>query len=105
MQRSVVDNRYVFLHLLGGVGVVKVDLACGRILERRVALEVEREAGASLDYPDVVQAYDRGETEDGTYYAAMEYFPGGTLEDRILSVARGRGTVPTTSNPDASVHV
>lgn len=84
----------------------KVFLACDEVLDRDVALKVLREqyardkvfvrsfereakAAASLNYPHIVQVYDRGTTADGTYYIAMEYVPGGTLKDRIL----GEGSV------------
>jgi eukaryotic-like serine/threonine-protein kinase len=38
---------------------------------------------ASLSHPNIVQVYDRGETEEGASYIAMEYVPGGTLKERI----------------------
>ena len=78
----------------------EVFLARDRVLERDVALKVlrgqyaeneefverfRREAlnAASLSHPNIVSVYDRGEAEDGSYYMAMEYVPGGTLKDRI----------------------
>ena len=101
MERTVVDNRYVLSGLLGGGGMGKVFLACDEVLDRDVALKVLREqyaedeefverfereakAAASLNYPHIVSVYDRGTTEEGIYYIAMEHVPGGTLKDRIL---------------------
>jgi hypothetical protein len=43
----------------------------------------EAKNAAALNRPDIVQVYDQGRTEDGTYYIAMEYVPGGTLAQRI----------------------
>jgi hypothetical protein len=40
-------------------------------------------SAASLSHPNIVQVYDRGETEEGASYIAMEYVPGGTLKERI----------------------
>jgi serine/threonine-protein kinase len=70
------------------------------VLDRDVALKVlrshyagdqefaerfrrEARSAASLSHPSIVQVYDRGETEDGTSYIAMEYVPGGTLKEQI----------------------
>jgi eukaryotic-like serine/threonine-protein kinase len=43
----------------------------------------EAKNAASLNHPGVVQVYDKGRSEDGTYYMAMEYIRGGTLKKRI----------------------
>jgi len=78
-----------------------VFLAHDDVLEREVALKVmsgryarddefverfrrEAQSAAALSHPNIVSIYDRGESEDGTYYIAMEYLPGGTLKDRIV---------------------
>jgi eukaryotic-like serine/threonine-protein kinase len=78
----------------------EVYLAHDGVLERDVALKVlrsqyagdeevaerfrrEARSAASLSHPHIVQVYDRGETEDGTSYIAMEYVPGGTLKEQI----------------------
>ena len=75
-------------------------LAHDEVLGRDVALKVlgaqyaddegfverfRREAknAAALNHPNIVQIYDQGRSEDGTYYIAMEYVPGGTLKERI----------------------
>ena len=84
-----------------------VFLAHDDVLDRDVALKVmsaryasdeefverfkrEAQSAAALSHPNIVSIFDRGAAEDGTYYIAMEYLPGGTLKDRILK----RGALP-----------
>jgi eukaryotic-like serine/threonine-protein kinase len=100
VQGSVVDNRYDIVRPLGSGGMGEVYLARDRTLGRDVALKIlrsqfarDREAAerfkrealsaARLSHPSIVQVYDRGDTEDGSSYIAMEYVPGGTLKERI----------------------
>ena len=37
----------------------------------------EAMSAAALNHPNIVQIYDRGRSEDGTFYIVMEYVPGG----------------------------
>src|SRR5215213_8826346 len=81
--------------------MAEVFLAHDRILDRDLALKVlkehyakdehfvwrfrkEAQSAAALNHQNVVQIYDQGRAEDGRYYIAMEYVPGGSLEDLIL---------------------
>ncbi|MDP9455808.1 MAG: Stk1 family PASTA domain-containing Ser/Thr kinase [Actinomycetota bacterium] len=101
MEQMVVDNRYALVRALGSGGMAKVYLAHDEVLGRDVALKMlrgayaedeefverfkrEAQAAARLSHPNIVAVYDRGRSEDGSYYIAMEYVPGGTLKDRIV---------------------
>jgi eukaryotic-like serine/threonine-protein kinase len=105
--RTLIDDRYELLALAGSGGMAEVYLARDVVLDREVALKLlkaryaqdeefverfrrEAKSAASLASPHVVPIFDRGESEDGTYYIAMEYVPGGTLKDRI----RTEGALP-----------
>jgi eukaryotic-like serine/threonine-protein kinase len=96
-----VDTRYQTIKLLGSGGMAEVYLVHDAVLDRDVALKVlsrryvdddegierfrsEARSAAALSHPNIVSIYDRGETEDGTYYIVMEYVAGGTLHERIL---------------------
>src|SRR5918997_910064 len=106
--------RYLPRRLIGSGGMAEVYLARDRELDRDVAIKrlrqhyahdeevverFEREArsAASLSHPNVVSVYDRGETDDGSYYIVMEYVPGGNLKERILE----KGALP----PEEAIEV
>jgi len=48
----------------------------------RTRFEREARAAASLAHPNVTRVYDYGEA-DGRLFMALEYLPGGTLEERL----------------------
>jgi serine/threonine protein kinase len=102
MPQTLIDNRYALGDLLGSGGMAEVYLAHDEVLDRDVALKVlknqyahneefvkafrrEARSAAALNHPSIVPIYVWGRSEDGTYYMAMEYVPGGTLKDRIRS--------------------
>jgi eukaryotic-like serine/threonine-protein kinase len=100
MGTGLIDNRYELRRLVGSGGMADVHLAHDETLGRDVALKLlkdhyaedkefverfRREArnAAALSHPNIVPIFDRGETDNGTYYMTMEYLSGGTLKDWI----------------------
>ena len=95
----VIDGRYRLIERVGSGGMAEVwaaeDLQLGRkvalkLLHRRFSEDPEfverfkREASsaASLQHPNVVSTYDRGQW-DGTYYIAMEFLEGRSLKQLV----------------------
>lgn len=106
-------GNYRLLSLLGKGSMGTVYLADHTMMNRRVALKVlpfnhveqpafldrflrEAQAGAALDHPNIVRAYDVGKENDGkrdVYFLAMEYVEGRDLAqlvkaDGVLAFAR-----------------
>src|ERR687893_491944 len=116
--QQLVDNRYRLVRPLGSGGMADVYLAHDSILDRDIALKVmstryasddefverfkrEAQSAAALSHANIVSIFDRGESEDGTYYIAMEYLPGGTLKDRILK----RGALPPQMAAEVALQI
>ena len=105
MDLILVDDRYELRALTGSGGMADVFLAYDRVLDRDVALKLlkdryardeefverfrrEAKSAAALANRHIVPVFDRGETETGTSYIAMEYVPGGDLGDLLEGEGR-----------------
>lgn len=101
-----VDGYTVVRHLKRG-GMADVYLARHAGLQRDVAMKVlldtyldntsfverfqrEAQAMARLEHPNIVHVYDTGTLPDGRPYFTMQFVPGGTLEEKLESLAAER---------------
>ncbi|KPM50514.1 serine/threonine protein kinase [Frankia sp. R43] len=92
---------YRFLRDLGHGGFSTVHLAEQEIFDRQVAVKVMhadlrdpdarrrfvrecRATGRLTGNPNIITVFDAGTTIDHRPYIAMEYFPAGTLRDRVI---------------------
>jgi eukaryotic-like serine/threonine-protein kinase len=93
-------NQYYLGDRIGAGGMGEVYLAEHRLLKRPCALKMIRpdrsgdpralerfehevRATAGLSAPNIVEVYDYGRTEDGTFFYVMEYLQGMSLEDLV----------------------
>jgi serine/threonine-protein kinase len=93
-------GQYRVRHRLGAGGMGEVYLAEHVLLRRPCALKLIRPEGAgdptalarferevqamaTLTHPNVVEIFDYGRADDGTFYYAMEYLPGLSLEQLV----------------------
>jgi len=76
---------YKATHLMLGkalaVKLIKADLPASPDVVRR--FQREAKAASNLNHPNIVPAYDLGQTQDGTLYIAMEYIDGPSLKEVI----------------------
>ncbi|NJD87091.1 MAG: hypothetical protein FIB05_03610 [Betaproteobacteria bacterium] len=95
---------YTLERELGEGGISRVYLARHSHLKRPVAVKVLKAALASdemvtrferevqlcsrLSHPNTIEIYDYGRTRDGTFYYAMEYLDGLSLEELVQSGGR-----------------
>ncbi len=119
MEQTILDNRYRLGEpLLGSGQMAQVYLARDEVLARDVAVKLLREtysgdeefverfrreaqSAASLTHPNIVSVYDLGRSEEGSYYMAMEYVPGGTLKERIS----GRGPLDAATAATVALQI
>jgi serine/threonine protein kinase len=114
-------GKYVIVQSLGRGGMAEVYLAYQESLDRYVAVKLmhtfladeqnfltrfQREAKsmASLNHGNIVSVYDF-DVQNGVYYIVMEYVPGGTLKQRLETIAKEDETLPLTESTRVALEV
>jgi serine/threonine-protein kinase len=80
--------RHSHLRRPTAVKVLKSHLASDEVIRR---FEREVQLCSQLTHPNTIEIYDYGRTRDGTFYYAMEYVHGISLQDLV----QGEGPLPT----------
>src|SRR5262249_12214146 len=86
---------HVLLRRPCAVKVIRTERVGDPQAQRRFEREVQ--VTATLSHPNTVEVYDYGKADDGTFYYAMEYLPGVSLQDLIAQ----EGQMP----PGRAVHL
>jgi eukaryotic-like serine/threonine-protein kinase len=108
---TVVAGRYKVIKLLGEGGMGAVYLAEHSAIEKQLALKVlhpeyatkgdivtrfqqEAISASRIKHPNVLEVFDFGQLDDGSFFLAMEFLEGNDLADeiqrhRVLDAARG----------------
>ncbi len=114
-------GKYVIVEGLGRGGMAEVYLAYQASLERYVAIKLmhtfladeqdfltrfQREARsmASLNHNNIVGVYDF-DVQDDVYYIVMEYVPGGTLKQRLESLAQKGEKLPLSESTRVALEI
>jgi tRNA A-37 threonylcarbamoyl transferase component Bud32 len=114
-------GRYHIVESLGRGGMAEVYLGYQASLERYVAIKLmhtfladeqdfltrfEREARAmaALNHSNIVGVYDF-DVQDGVYYIVMEFVPGGTLKQRLETIAKENATLPLSESTNVALEV
>jgi len=114
-------GKYVIVESLGRGGMAEVYLAYQASLERYVAIKLmhtfladeqdfltrfqrEARAMASLNHRNIVGVYDF-DVQDGDYHIVMEYVPGGTLKERLESLAKEGEKLPLSESTRVALEV
>ncbi|MCA9968726.1 MAG: serine/threonine protein kinase, partial [Anaerolineales bacterium] len=107
----VLGGKYRITERLGRGGMAEVYLANQENLDRNVAIKLmhaflvteqdflqrfkrEARAMAAMNHPNIVSVYDFDVYGENTYYLVMEYISGGTLKDRLASLAAAGERLP-----------
>jgi len=78
---TVYKGTHLMLGKAVAVKLIKADLPASPDVVRR--FQREAKAASNLNHPNIVPAYDLGQTQDGTLYIAMEYIDGPSLKEVI----------------------
>ncbi|MGB3713801.1 MAG: protein kinase [Candidatus Promineifilaceae bacterium] len=114
-------GKYVIVEGLGRGGMAEVYLAYQESLDRYAAIKLmhtfladeqdfltrfQREARsmASLNHRNIVGVYDF-DVQDGVYYIVMEYVPGGSLKQRLESLAEKGDKLPLSESTRVALEI